>query len=357
MISNARARFGRTERRAHDHRALVQSPDLPVPSKSPRSAGLRLNADDDTARSLTSDLVIWPARLIQASALVIILFELACLLGEAAHHSTLASRLPFRGACLLLGGLLFTVSFQPRLGQRWQLLAFIITSAVVALTTILGVAGETADQFFVDLLILSLGVTSLLPWTFGWQAAANVLMLLGLAAFAALAPAHDPLLYTHWVGLVAGAWIRQLCANYGGRYRQEIARDLIELKRSQTELIEAREAALSASHAKSEFLSSMSHEIRTPMNAILGMAELLAETGPMAVSSANLTGHPPAMTAADAREQFGDAVEVYLDGGQCETDIPSTIVDLTGDMPRLLRGGAVSIGRLREVAAVAMGPD
>jgi tRNA A37 threonylcarbamoyladenosine synthetase subunit TsaC/SUA5/YrdC len=50
-------------------------------------------------------------------------------------------------------------------------------------------------------------------------------------------------------------------------------------------------------------------------------------------------------------------VAVYLDGGPCENDVPSTIVDLTGDMPRLLRGGAVSIGRLREVAAVAMGPD
>ena len=95
--------------------------------------------------------------------------------------------------------------------------------------------------------------------------------------------------------------------------------------------------------------------VRMPQHPVA--LELLAETGPMAVSSANVTGHPPAMTAADAREQFGDAVEVYLDGGQCETDIPSTIVDLTGDMPRLLRGGAVSIGRLREVAAVAMGPD
>ncbi len=95
--------------------------------------------------------------------------------------------------------------------------------------------------------------------------------------------------------------------------------------------------------------------VRMPQHPVA--LELLAETGPMAVSSANMTGHPPAMTAADAREQFGDAVEVYLDGGQCETDIPSTIVDLTGDMPRLLRGGAVSIGRLREVAAVAMGPD
>lgn len=95
--------------------------------------------------------------------------------------------------------------------------------------------------------------------------------------------------------------------------------------------------------------------VRMPQHPVA--LELLTQTGPMAVSSANLTGKPPATTAADASEQFGDAVEVYLDAGPCETDIPSTIVDLTGDMPRLLRGGAVSIGRLREVAAVAMGPD
>ena len=95
--------------------------------------------------------------------------------------------------------------------------------------------------------------------------------------------------------------------------------------------------------------------VRMPQHPVA--LELLTETGPMAVSSANLTGKPPATTAADAREQFGDAVAVYLDDGSCETDIPSTIVDLTGDMPRLLRGGAVSIGRLREVAAVAMGTD
>jgi len=95
--------------------------------------------------------------------------------------------------------------------------------------------------------------------------------------------------------------------------------------------------------------------VRMPQHPVA--LDLLTQTGPMAVSSANLTGKHPATTAADAREQFGDAVEVYLDGGQCETDIPSTIVDLTGDMPRLLRAGAVSIGRLREIAAVAMGPD
>jgi tRNA A37 threonylcarbamoyladenosine synthetase subunit TsaC/SUA5/YrdC len=77
----------------------------------------------------------------------------------------------------------------------------------------------------------------------------------------------------------------------------------------------------------------------------------------MAVSSANLTGQPAATSAEAAREQLGDSAEVYLDGGQCDAGTPSTIVDLTGDMPRLLRSGVVSIGRLREVAAVAMGPD
>ncbi|HEX5189051.1 MAG TPA: L-threonylcarbamoyladenylate synthase [Streptosporangiaceae bacterium] len=95
--------------------------------------------------------------------------------------------------------------------------------------------------------------------------------------------------------------------------------------------------------------------VRMPQNEVA--LEVLAQTGPMAVSSANLTGQPAATTADAAREQLGESVAVYLDGGTCETDVPSTIVDLTGEMPRLLRGGAVPIGRLREVAAVAMGPD
>jgi len=95
--------------------------------------------------------------------------------------------------------------------------------------------------------------------------------------------------------------------------------------------------------------------VRMPLHPVA--LELLKETGPLAVSSANRTGIPPATTVADAEEQLGDSVAVYLDGGPCTADVPSTIVDLTGSVPRLLRAGAVSVGKLREVAALSTGGD
>jgi len=95
--------------------------------------------------------------------------------------------------------------------------------------------------------------------------------------------------------------------------------------------------------------------IRMPEDAVA--LDLLRETGPMAVSSANLTGQPAATTAAAAREQLGEAVSVYLDHGTVAGGRASTIVDLTGPQPRLLRRGAISVGRLREVAAVTAGAE
>jgi len=95
--------------------------------------------------------------------------------------------------------------------------------------------------------------------------------------------------------------------------------------------------------------------VRMPEDPIA--LDLLRETGPMAVSSANLSGSPSATTAADARDQLGESVSVYLDGGKVAGGVASTIVDLTGSRPRLLRRGAISVGRLREVAAVAAGAD
>jgi signal transduction histidine kinase len=73
--------------------------------------------------------------------------------------------------------------------------------------------------------------------------------------------------------LVSGAMIE----TQDGPALFSISRDISTRIRMEQEVIAAREAALAASQAKSEFLSSMSHEIRTPMNAILGMADLLSE--------------------------------------------------------------------------------
>ncbi len=92
--------------------------------------------------------------------------------------------------------------------------------------------------------------------------------------------------------------------------------------------------------------------VRMPLHELA--LELLKETGPLAVSSANRSGAPPATTAADAEAQLGEAVAVYLDGGPCSADVPSTIVDLTGVVPKLLRRGVISVARLREVVTLAV---
>ena len=77
--------------------------------------------------------------------------------------------------------------------------------------------------------------------------------------------------------------------------------------------------------------------------------ELLKVTGPMAVSSANKSGSAPAASYAEAEQQLGEAVAVYLDGGPSGEPVPSTIVDLTGEVPRVLREGAVDLDTLRTV--------
>jgi L-threonylcarbamoyladenylate synthase len=88
--------------------------------------------------------------------------------------------------------------------------------------------------------------------------------------------------------------------------------------------------------------------------------ELLARTGPLAVSSANLTGKDAATDAETAEAMLGGSVEVLLDGGPTPGSVPSTIVDATGDVGRVLRVGAVPLERLNEVVAplgVTIGDD
>ena len=83
---------------------------------------------------------------------------------------------------------------------------------------------------------------------------------------------------------------------------------------------------------------------------------LLARTGPMAVSSANRTGSPAAVTAQDAHDQLGASVRVYLDAGDAPGGVASTIVDATGPVLRVVRAGAISLAELNAVAPVEEAP-
>ena len=76
---------------------------------------------------------------------------------------------------------------------------------------------------------------------------------------------------------------------------------------------------------------------------------LLAEVGPMVVTSANVSGQPPAKTILEAATQLGSAVSVYLDGGPSTGGLASTILDCTGEAPVILRAGAVSVGQIQQV--------
>lgn len=90
--------------------------------------------------------------------------------------------------------------------------------------------------------------------------------------------------------------------------------------------------------------------VRMPADPVV--LELLTETGPLAVSSANLTGQPAATTAGEALAMLGESVEVYLDNG-VGGSVPSTIVDATGlgsGAPlRIVREGAVSASDIRDL--------
>lgn len=93
--------------------------------------------------------------------------------------------------------------------------------------------------------------------------------------------------------------------------------------------------------------------VRMPDNSVA--LELLAECGPLAVSSANRTGEAAAVTIDEAADMLGSSVSVYLDGGPSATGVSSTIVDATGlvDEPRrpvrILREGAIDRAALHAI--------
>lgn len=110
--------------------------------------------------------------------------------------------------------------------------------------------------------------------------------------------------------------------------------------------------------------------LRMPSNPIA--LELLSETGPLAVSSANLTGMPAATDAASAESMLGESVEVYLDGGTAglayqaigerDGDLSSTIVDATrlnesGGKLHIVRAGVISREQIHAVVGDALAEE
>ena len=63
---------------------------------------------------------------------------------------------------------------------------------------------------------------------------------------------------------------------------------------------------------------------------------------PIVGTSANLSGRPSPLTAGEVHLQFGDNIDLVIDGGRCSGSRESTIVDVTGKIPVILREGAIS---------------
>lgn len=86
--------------------------------------------------------------------------------------------------------------------------------------------------------------------------------------------------------------------------------------------------------------------LRVPDAALV--RAIAGRTGPLACTSANRHGEPPAATAADAAAALGPGVAAVLDGGRCD-GLPSTVVGWEGGEHRILRQGGLSAGQLEDL--------
>jgi len=90
--------------------------------------------------------------------------------------------------------------------------------------------------------------------------------------------------------------------------------------------------------------------VRIPAHPVpVALAE---DLGPIVGTSANLSGKPSALTADEVCSQFGDRIDLVIDGGRCPGGRESTIVDVTGEVPVVLREGAIPREELEQVCEI-----
>lgn len=82
---------------------------------------------------------------------------------------------------------------------------------------------------------------------------------------------------------------------------------------------------------------------------------IAAAGGALPTTSANRSGEPPARTAAEAAAAIGDRVDLIVDGGSCPGGVASTVVDVTGPTPIVLREGAIPAVRIAAIWAGSRG--
>jgi L-threonylcarbamoyladenylate synthase len=93
--------------------------------------------------------------------------------------------------------------------------------------------------------------------------------------------------------------------------------------------------------------------VRVPDHPLL--REVIRRTGgPITGTSANRSGLPSPLTVAEAIEQVGEAVDLAIDGGRCRGGVESTVIDITGERPRILREGAVRRGEIEEALGLEL---
>lgn len=94
--------------------------------------------------------------------------------------------------------------------------------------------------------------------------------------------------------------------------------------------------------------------VRMPLHPVA--LALLVASGPLVVTTANLPGLPAPADVDDALGQLGDSITLALDAGDLTdvTGLPSTVVDLTGDVPRVVRMGSVPLAALRDACPAVL---